>query len=163
MKIYLGTDHGGFELKERIKGLLSSLESGLEVIDCGAENMDPIDDYPDFAFNLAEKMTADPDFETEDTEAKNSKVLGLLFCRSGSGMVMAANKVKGIRAVELYDEKIAEHAKSHNYANVLAFGANYLEFEDVVKILQKYLNTDFDRDLRHQRRVAKISNYETEN
>ena len=163
MKIYLGADHGGFELKEKIKGLLSSLESGLKVIDCGAENMDPIDDYPDYAFNLAEKMTVDPDFETEDTSSKNSKVLGLLFCRSGSGMAMAANKVKGIRAVELYDEKIAVHAKSDNYANVLAFGADYLEFEEVAKILQKYLNTDFDRDLRHQRRISKISQYELEN
>lgn len=163
MKIYLGTDHGGFQLKERVKALLNSLETNIEIIDCGAENMDPIDDYPDFAFNLAEKMTVDPDFESEDPSPGNPKVLGLLFCRSGSGMVIAANKVKGIRAVELYDEKIAEHAKSHNHANVLAFGANYLSFEKVMKYLQKYLNTDFDRDLRHQRRVAKISNYEMEN
>jgi ribose 5-phosphate isomerase B len=160
MKIYLASDHGGFEQKEQVKAFFQELETEIKIIDCGAKDLDPIDDYPDYAFDLAEKMTADADFETEDIAASNSKVLGLLFCRSGSGMVMAANKVKGIRAVELYDEKIAEHAKSHNYANVLAFGSNYLEFEEVIKILEKYLKTDFDRDLRHRRRVSKISDYE---
>ncbi len=150
MKIYLGSDHGGFELKEEFKQYLTSNHPELESEDCGALVFEPTDDYPVFAFQMAEKVASDLD-----------GALGILLCRSGSGMVIAANKVRGIRAVELYNDRIAAHAKSHNHANVIAFSGDYLVLSEMIKFFEIFLQTPIDDDdERHIRRIVQITNYE---
>jgi len=150
MKIYLGSDHGGFKLKEEFKNYLSSEHSELEIEDCGAFTYEAEDDYPKIAFEVAEKTVS-------------NQGLGILLCRSGSGVVIVANKVKGIRAVELYDDKIATHAKSHNQANVIAFSGDYLSLEKMIELFEIFLETEVDKNERHQRRIAQITNYENMN
>lgn len=147
MKIYLGADHGGFELKEKFKEYLSNNDN-YELEDCGAASFVADDDYPDFAFVVAEKVASD------------QQSLGVLFCRSGSGMVIAANKVKEIRAVEIYDQQIAAHAKSHNQANVIAFSGDYLSAEQMFALFEIFIKEAINQDERHQRRLQKINNYE---
>lgn len=149
MKIYLGSDHGGFKQKEEFKKYLQETHPEFELEDCGASTFEPTDDYPALAFQVAEKVALDPD-----------EVLGILLCRSGSGMVIAANKVKGIRAVELYDEKIAIHSKSHNHANVIAFSGDYLNLSEMIKMFEIFLTTPKDKSERHSRRAMQIKNYE---
>ncbi len=148
MKIYLGADHGGFALKQDFKEYLST--NSLEFVDCGALTYDPNDDYPLFAFQVAQKMLADTNLDN----------LGVLFCRSGSGMVIAANKVPGIRAVEIYDQEIAKHAKSHNHANVIAFSGEQLSINEMQSFFEIFLHTALDESDRHLRRIKQISNYE---
>lgn len=147
MKIYLGSDHGGFKLKEEFKNYLASNHLELEVEDCGALTLDSEDDYPNFALQVASKVQSEQD-------------LGILLCRSGSGMVIAANKVKGIRAVEIYNEKIAAHAKSHNHANIIAFSGDYLSLSEMIKLFEIFMQTPIDKSERHFRRLQQISNYE---
>lgn len=149
MKIYLGCDHGGFELKEAFKKYLLEEYPTINLEDCGALAFDPADDYPNFALTVAEKVNSD-----------FGEALGILLCRSGSGMVIMANKVKGIRAVELYDEKIATHAKSHNHANIIAFSGDYLDFSKMIKLFEIFLTTPQDENERHLRRISQITNYE---
>jgi len=147
MKIYLGADHGGFKLKEKFKQYLIAQHSELQMEDCGALSYDAVDDFPPIAFAVAEKITTKED-------------LGILLCRSGSGMVIAANKIKGIRAVELYNEKIAVHAKSHNLANVIAFSGDYLSLSELIEMFETFLITSVDLNERHKRRIEEIINYE---
>lgn len=152
MTIYLGTDHGGFELKEAFKNYLKSKYPALLVEDCGAFTYEQDDDYPQIAFEVAEKVVAQND--------PGAHSLGILFCRSGSGMVIAANKVKGIRAVEIYDQKIAAHAKSHNRANVIAFSGDYLSLVELQTLFEIFSQTEVDSSERHERRIAEIMSYE---
>lgn len=149
MKIYLGSDHGGFDLKEEFGQYLLTNHADFQIEDCGTLVFEPTDDYPAFAFKVAEKVASDAD-----------EALGILLCRSGSGVVIAANKVKGIRAVELYDEKIAVHAKSHNHANVIAFSGDYLSLEEMIRFFEIFLSTAHDTSERHQRRIDQIISYE---
>lgn len=150
MKIYLGSDHGGFELKEKFKEYISRNYQNFDIEDCGAFVNDPADDYPPIAFYAAEKVAAESDSDS----------LGILLCRSGSGVVIAANKVKGIRAVELYNEKIAAHAKSHNRANVIAFSGDYLSLLEMISLFEIFIKTPQDSSERHDRRINQITNYE---
>ncbi|MFA6814138.1 MAG: RpiB/LacA/LacB family sugar-phosphate isomerase [Candidatus Pacebacteria bacterium] len=143
MKIFIASDHGGFKLKEEIKEIIEG-----QVLDLGPQELDPEDDYPQFAFRVAEKVSQEP----------NS--IALLFCRSGSGMVIAANKVKGVRAVDIYNQKIAEHAVKDNHANVFAFGADFLAKEEILACLSIILRTQPDQDERHLRRIKQITDYE---
>jgi len=143
MKIYIASDHGGFKLKQEIKEKILG-----ELIDLGPEHFDPSDDYPLFAFRVAEQVS------------QETGSIGILFCRSGSGMVIAANKVKGIRAVDIYNSEIAEHSVRDNHANVFAFGADFLSEEEVLDCLSTILNTQADQDQRHLRRIQQISDYE---
>jgi len=147
MKIYLGSDHGGFELKEEFSKYFLAKHPEIELEDCGAFAYDLADDYPLIAFKVAEKISTDQE-------------LGVLLCRSGSGVIIAANKVKGIRAVEIYDEKIAAHAKSHNHANVIAFSGDYLSLEKMIELFEIFLQTPLDEDERHNRRITEIKSYE---
>lgn len=150
MKIYLGSDHGGFELKEQFKAYLGRNYQNFEIEDCGAYVNDPTDDYPPIALDVAQKVAMQTDNES----------LGILLCRSGSGVVIVANKVKGIRAVDLYNEKIAAHAKSHNRANVIAFSGDYLSLLEMISIFEIFIKTPQDSSERHDRRINQITNYE---
>lgn len=151
MRIYLAADHGGWQLKEQIKEQL--LAAGQQVIDLGASSLEPADDYPDYAFAAAEALVKD-EFFTQ------GEAIALLFCRSGSGMAIAANKVPLIRAVEIYDQEIAAHAKADNWANVLTFAADRYRPAEVMQMLQTFLSAKRDQAVRHRRRLEKISQYE---
>jgi len=140
--IYLGSDHGGFQLKEEIKKFLE--EKGEQLEDLGIENEESCD-YPDFAFKVAEKVA-----ETNQR--------GILICGTGIGMSMAANKVKGVRATLVWDEFTAKMSRNHNNSNLLCLGARVLEKDLALKLVEIWLTEEFEGD-RHERRVGKIDNY----
>ncbi len=150
MKIFLGADHGGFQSKEALKSWLQDCEH--EVVDCGAYELDPTDDYPIMAETVSRAVSAD--------EQESQSSVGILICRSGGGMVIAANKIAGIRAVEVFDESSARHAKEHNNANVISLAADWHDLDQLKKITQAFLETRFTQEERHQRRLQQISNLE---
>ena len=145
--IYLGADHGGFALKEQLKAWLSDWQ--IAYTDLGATALDPADDYPDFAFAVAEAV------------ARSSvEHRGILACRSAAGVVIAANKVRGVRAVAPLTEQAAKHSREHNDANVLGLSGDWLDDMTAKAIVQTWLNTPFSGDERHQRRLDKIAEFE---
>ena len=143
MKIVLATDHAGFELKEQIKKKL--LNQNFEVKDFGASVYDALDDYPDFIIPAAKFIS------------KNSDYLGIILGGSGQGEAMAANRVKGIRAVVYYNgpKNIVKLSRQHNNANILSIGARFLSLDDAMDTINLWLKTDFEGD-RHQRRIEKL-------
>ena len=143
-KIFIGADHAGFDFKEKIK---EELDKKYDVEDLAPEFKEG-DDYPDIAFKVAEKVSKD----------KKSK--GILICGSGAGMVIAANKVKGIRAAEVFDKYSAEMSREHNDANIASFGERDVSFNKLKELLGIWLKTPFSKEERHARRIKKISNYE---
>jgi ribose 5-phosphate isomerase B len=150
-KIYIGADHGGFELKEQLIPWLKS--AGHQVQDCGAFTVDSEDDYPDYSFEVAESVA--------DESAQEA--LGIILCRTSAGAVVAANKVPGIRAVTAQDEETAGLAREKNNANILGLGADYLDLESAKATITKFISTRFSQDERHRRRVRKIETYEGRN
>ena len=143
MKIHLATDHAGLELKEKVKLYLSDLN--YEVIDHGAYEYDALDDYPDFIFPCANAVSNDP-------ESK-----GIILGGSGQGEAMAANRVKGVRAAVFYNgpDEIIKLSRQHNNANILSLGARFMSEEEMHKVIEVWLSTDFESG-RHQRRVEKL-------
>ena len=143
MKIHLATDHAGLELKEKVKLYLSDLN--YEVIDHGAYEYDALDDYPDFIFPCANAVS-------NDLESK-----GIILGGSGQGEAMAANRVKGARAAVFYNgpEEIIKLSRQHNNANILSLGARFMSEEEMYKIIEVWLSTDFESG-RHQRRIEKL-------
>ena len=146
MKIALGSDHAGFELKEKIKQRLAA--EGITVDDRGTTSTVSVD-YPDYARAVAEEVAA------------NQADLGILVCSTGIGMSIAANKVPGIRAAKVDTEFEAERSREHNDANVLALGASVIDDDVASKIVDKWLATPFAGG-RHERRVEKIAAIERE-
>lgn len=144
-KIYLGSDHAGFVLKEKIKKWLEKKRIPFE--DLGNKKYDPKDDYPDFAVKVSRKVIKE-------------KTKGVLFCGSAQGMCIAANKIKGIRAVIPFSSKEAKFAREHNKANIVCFSGWYLPFKRAVKILEVFLKTPFSGEKRHKRRLEKIKRLE---
>ena len=146
MKIAIGADHAGYELKEKIKQRLA--QQGVQVEDQGTVSNESVD-YPDFARKVGEKV------------AGKQADFGLLVCGSGIGMAIAANKVPGVRAANISSEQEAQLSREHNDANVLAIGARLLDDQKAWSIVDKFLHTPFAGG-RHQRRVDKISEIERE-
>lgn len=147
MKLMIGSDHGGFELKEEVKKYLESL--GHEVIDVGTYTPDSCD-YPDIAKAGCEKITSG---ECER---------GILICGTGIGISMAANKIRGIRAACCSDTYSARYTRLHNDANVLCFGGRVVGGGLACELVDAYLSVEFEGG-RHQRRVDKIMALEAEN
>ena len=147
MKIALGADHAGFELKQQIKQHLAS-QPGIEIDDRGTNSSESVD-YPDFAKAVGDEVAA------------RKADVGILVCGSGVGMAIAANKVPGIRAANVTTEYEAQYSREHNDANVLALGARILEPQKAFEIVDKWLHTVFLGG-RHQRRVDKIMAIEKE-
>lgn len=143
-KIFLGTDHAGFELKEHIKEYLN--ENGYEVEDLGAASFDKNDDYPDFIVPVAKEV------------AKDSKARGIVFGASGQGEAITSNRIKGVRAALYYGNnmEIVELSRTHNDSNVLSLGARFLAKEEALEAVKLWLNTDFSNEPRHARRIRKI-------
>lgn len=144
MKIYIGSDHGGFNIKELIK---KHLKEKYDVIDLGTDSTDSCD-YPLFGIKVGESVVND----------KDSK--GIVVCSTGVGISIAANKVKGVRCALCWKSKIAEMCRKHNDANVLALPGLHLSNEEALEIVDTWLNTDFEGD-RHTRRVGIINDYDT--
>lgn len=137
MKIALASDHGGFELKERVKGYL--LDKGHEIIDLGCNTEDSVD-YPVYGKACGEAVM------------KGEAEKGMVFCGTGIGISIAANKVKGIRCALCMDTFMAEMSRRHNDANILALGGRILSTETALAIVEVWLGTEFEAG-RHQRRV----------
>jgi ribose 5-phosphate isomerase B len=146
-KVYVASDHGGFYLKEEIKKELS--KGDYDVEDLGNTSFDENDDYPDYSFSLGGKVSQSPGS------------FGIVLGRSGNGEAICANKVGGIRAALCTNIRMAKKAREHNDANVLAMGADYVDKQEALKIVDAFLNTDFSNEERHVRRIKKISEYET--
>lgn len=142
-RLYIGSDHAGFEAKEVLHTYLNSME-GYSVTDLGCFSEDPCD-YPDIAREVGEKV-----IEVDGSQ-------GILLCGSGVGMAMAANKLKGVRAAVAMNEHIAEMSRKHNDANILVLAAREQDDVEIKAIVDKFLATDFEAgEERHVRRVKKI-------
>ena len=143
MKIIIATDHNGVNEK---KVIINSLQDAYEIIDMSVNNT-PTDDYPDFAFNVAEYVSENPDS------------LGILMCGTGIGMSIAANKVKDIRCAHVSSIDEAKLAKMHNNANVMALSYKN-DINIILECVNAFINTPFANDERHVRRIKKITEYE---
>lgn len=146
--IYLGADHGGFSNKVALQAWLA--EQGYAVEDCGAFQLDPQDDYPKFAAAVAEKVV------THSANGTTAGEIGILLCRSGAGMVMAANRFPSIRAVAVMNVEQAAHARAHNDANVIALSGDWMDLELMKACISVFLQTPFSGDERHQRRLRQL-------
>ncbi len=144
MKIAIGADHAGFALKEKLR--LRLAEEGHEVVDFGTNSAESCD-YPDFAQPVAREV------------AQGRCDRGLLVCSTGIGMAIAANKVEGVRAAPAESEDEVRLTRSHNDANVLTFGARYVDESRAATLVDVFLETEFTGG-RHARRVAKIARME---
>ena len=140
--IVLATDHAGFELKEHVKTFL--IEKGYNVKDFGAFEYDGLDDYPDFILPAAKYIS-------------EHKLIGIIFGGSGQGEAIAANRIKGIRAAVYYNGpiEIIELSRLHNNANILSIGARFVNNQEVEKVIDLWLSTDFEEG-RHEKRVNKL-------
>ena len=139
-KIFLSSDHGGFELKEKIKDFL--IDNNFEYEDLGCFSLEPVD-YPDYAKLLSKKI-----------KDKNNS-MGILFCGTGIGISMAANRFSHIRAALCTSVEMASKSRKHNNANVLVLGGRILEDKLALEIVKEFLRTDFEAG-RHSLRVDKI-------
>ena len=144
MKVAIGADHAGYELKEKVKKYLEM--KGIETEDVGTFSKDSVD-YPDYAFQVASQVS-------------DKKVdFGVLVCKSGIGMSIAANKFKNVRAALCFSPEMAKLARSHNDANVLSLSQEFTKVDDAYKIIDTWLATNFEGG-RHERRVEKIKKME---
>ena len=143
--IILGADHAGFSIKEKIKNHFEKKK--IHFLDVKPE-LEKGDDYPNVAFSVCKEVV------------NGNDRIGILICGSGTGMCIAANKIKGIRAVNAYDSFSAKIAKEHNMANVLCLRGRRVDFSDIIKIVKVFLKTKESKDKRHKRRVEKIRKIE---
>ena len=145
MKVYLATDHAGFELKEKLKIFLSEL--GYEAQDFGSFEYNPNDDYPDFISKAAKAVSEDPE---------NSKAI--ILGGSGQGEAMVTNRFKGVRATVFYGgpKDIIKLSREHNDANILSLGARFISEEEAKDAVKLWLETPFSGDERHARRIMKF-------
>jgi ribose 5-phosphate isomerase B len=147
MVVYFGADHGGFELKERLKVFVKDL--GYEIMDLGAATLDKDDDYPDFAAKVAEQVVVG-----------QGTVKGILLCRSGAGVDITANKFKGVRSVLGISADQVYDARHDDDVNVLSIAAGFVSPEDAERMARVFLETPFGTEERYKRRVDKIRKIE---
>ena len=146
MRVYLGSDHAGFELKTRLIEWLAS--AGHEPVDCGPHAYVQDDDYPPYVMRAAHGVAGDPGS------------LGIVIGGSGNGEQISANKVPGVRAALAWNEETARLARLHNDANVVAIGARQHSLADATAFVERFLTTEFSGNERHARRIAQIAEYE---
>jgi ribose 5-phosphate isomerase B len=142
--IFIGSDHAGYQLKEEIQKFL--IERGESVNDVGTDSPESCD-YPDFAEKVAKAVS-------------QGQGKGILFCKSGQGMAIAANKIKGVRASIVWNEEIAKETRADNDSNILCIPAGYLNEEQTKNIVLTWLSTPFSSADRHLNRIKKISKLE---
>lgn len=146
MKVAIGSDHAGYEEKEKIKKTLD--EIGVEYEDLGTNSVESVD-YPEFGAKVGRAVA--------DGKADE----GIVVCGSGIGIAIAANKIKGIRAAQAWNEETARLARQHNNANVLSIGARVIPAEEIPKIVKAWFDAKFEGG-RHERRVEEITELENE-
>jgi ribose 5-phosphate isomerase B len=146
VRVYLGSDHAGFPLKNTVAARLRAL--GHDVVDCGATRFDPEDDYPAFCIAAAERAVAD----------RGS--LAIVFGGSGNGEAISANKVVGARCVLAHSDATARLGREHNDANVLALGARTIPEADALRFAEIFVATAFSGEARHARRIQQLADYE---
>lgn len=146
MHVHIGTDHAGFELKNRLVAVLT--EKGHEVTDHGAHSYEPLDDYPPFCTAVGQGVVADPGS------------LGIVIGSDGNGEQIAANKVHGVRAALVWNEDTARLAREHNDANVISVGARQHSEDELVHLIDLFLATPFSHEERHQRRIDLVTRFE---
>ena len=144
MKVFLGADHKGFELKNQVSEHLAHQE-GFEVKDCGALTLVEDDDYPQYAFTVTAKVLGEED-----------PVFGILVCGSGQGMAMAANKVPGIRAALVWSPAEARAARHDDNCNVLVLPADMIDVDTALAVVDDFLSETFSGEERHKRRLKQI-------
>ncbi|MFT4042161.1 MAG: ribose-5-phosphate isomerase [Gordonia sp. (in: high G+C Gram-positive bacteria)] len=147
MRVYLGGDHAGFELKGQIAEHLRN--TGHEVIDCGAHVYDAVDDYPAFCIDAAQRTVNDPGS------------LGIVLGGSGNGEQIAANKVKGARCALAWSVETAQLARQHNNAQLIGIGGRMHTVEEALAIVDAFIATSWSGEARHQRRIDILDEYET--
>jgi ribose 5-phosphate isomerase B len=147
VRVYLGSDHAGFELKATLVAWLT--EAGHEPVDCGPYGYDPEDDYPAYVMRAAQGVIDNPGS------------LGIVIGGSGNGEQIAANKIPGVRAALAWTTETAKLARQHNDANVLSLGAREYSTDDAVSFAKIFVETPFSAEVRHARRLAEITAYET--
>jgi ribose 5-phosphate isomerase B len=146
MRVYLGSDHAGYELKVHLASQLGS--QGYEVVDVGPSTFDPDDDYPAFCLNTGARVVADPGS------------LGVVIGGSGNGEQIAANKIPGVRAALAWNVETARLSREHNDANVVGIGARMHTLDEATAIVAAFLTTPFSQGERHMRRIGQIAEYE---
>ena len=146
MRVYLGSDHAGFELKSRLLEHLKA--AGYDTVDVGAITYQPDDDYPPYCLETARRVVADPGS------------LGIVLGGSGNGEQIAANKVPGCRAALAWNTETARLAREHNDAQVVGVGARMHTPEEAISIVETFLTTPFSQGERHARRIAMLTEYE---
>ena len=151
MRVHLGSDHAGLDLKDHLLAWLR--DHGYEPVDHGPFVYDALDDYPVFCLRAAEAVAA------ERTEGADS--LGVVIGGSGNGEQIAANKVKGVRSALVWSEETAVLAREHNDANVVSVGGRLHSLEDLTRFVEAFLATPFPGDERHVRRIGQLADYET--
>lgn len=162
MKVYIGTDHAGFALKEELKRYLPELGLGYEVTDLGSFTLNPEDDYPDFVTKVAEAVAGD------------EGSMGIILGGSGQGEAMCANRIKGVRATVFYGQKeaispvdikgqesddtfeVVKLEREHNNANIISIGTRFVTEDEAKFAIELFLNTKFSGDERHVRRINKF-------
>ncbi|GAA2390936.1 ribose-5-phosphate isomerase [Dactylosporangium salmoneum] len=146
MRVYLGSDHAGYELKVHLVSALSL--QGYEVVDVGPAKYDPDDDYPAFCFHTGARVVDDPG------------ALGVVIGGSGNGEQIAANKVPGVRAALAWNVDTAQLAREHNDANIVAIGARQHTLDEATTLVTTFLSTKFSGNERHARRIAQVLVYD---
>jgi ribose 5-phosphate isomerase B len=146
MRVHLGSDHAGFELKAHLAERLTA--DGHDVVDHGPVEYDPVDDYPPYVMRAALAVVNDPGS------------LGVVIGGSGNGEQIAANKVGGVRAALAWNDDTASLGREHNDANVVAVGARMHSLDEATRLVLRFLETPFSGDPRHVRRMAMVSEYE---
>ncbi|HEX6497431.1 MAG TPA: ribose-5-phosphate isomerase [Micromonosporaceae bacterium] len=146
MRVYLGSDHAGYELKVHLASQLAA--QGYDVVDVGPRSFDPDDDYPAYCLHTAARVVADPGS------------LGVVIGGSGNGEQIAANKVVGARAALAWNTETARLAREHNDANVVGIGARMHTLDEATAIVETFLVTPFSNGERHVRRISEITGYE---
>ncbi len=150
MRVHLGSDHAGLELKEHLLNWLA--DNGFEAVDHGPFVYDALDDYPVFCLRAAESVAAD--------QHDGLDSLGVVIGGSGNGEQIAANKVKGVRAALVWSEETAVLAREHNDANVVSVGGRMHTLEDMTRFIEVFLGTPYSGEERHSRRIAMLADYE---
>ena len=140
VKIAVGSDHAGFELKQNIIEHLS--DRNMNYVDFGTSCLDSVD-YPDYAKKVAEEVNS------------NDLIMGILVCGSGQGMAMTANRFKNVRAAICHNSDVAKVTRQHNDANVLCLGSRFIDISEAIKCVDVFLSTDFEGE-RHLKRINKI-------
>ncbi|KAB8169682.1 MULTISPECIES: ribose-5-phosphate isomerase [Streptomyces] len=148
MRVYLASDHAGFELKNHLVDWLT--QHGHSPVDCGPHHYDGDDDYPPFCLRAAERVAADPGS------------LGVVIGGSGNGEAIAANKVRGVRCALAWSEETARLGREHNDANVLSVGARMHTADEATSFVAVFLDTDYSGAARHSRRIAMLDGYEAD-